>query len=64
MFAGINMFWARLGLILARAVRQGLMSAETGPTYVYFQEYKLHYFYGHLGGHCENKNGKNNSKTV
>ena len=24
MFAGINMFWARLRLILARAVRRGL----------------------------------------
>ena len=23
MFAGINMFWARLGLILARAARRG-----------------------------------------
>ena len=27
MFAGINMFWARLRLILARAVRRGLKSA-------------------------------------
>ena len=24
MFAGVNMFWARLRLILARAVRRGL----------------------------------------
>ena len=27
MFAGINMFWARLRLILARAVRRGLKRA-------------------------------------
>ena len=27
MFAGINIFWARLRLILARSVRRGLKSA-------------------------------------
>ena len=41
MFAGINMFWARLRLILAQAVRRGLkiMSSEKGPKYIYAQEH-------------------------
>ena len=43
MFAGINMFWARLRLIL--------MSSEKGPKYIYAQEHKLYYYYYHFGGH-------------
>ena len=42
MFAGVNMFWARLRLILARAA----------------QENTLCYYYCHFEGHWENKNWK------
>ena len=38
MFLGINMFWARLRLILARA------ESEKGPKHIYAQEHKLYYY--------------------
>ena len=43
MFAGINMFWARLRLILNES--------EKGPKHIYAQEHKLYYYYYHFGGH-------------
>ena len=36
MFAGINMFWARLRLILNES--------EKGPKHIYAQEHKLYYY--------------------
>ena len=47
MFAGINMFWARLRLIQNEP--------EKGPKHVYAQEHKLYYYYHHFGGHWEKK---------
>ena len=58
MFAGINMFWARLRLILAQAVRRGLKWALRRAQCA--QELKLHDNY-HFGGHWENKNWKKNN---
>lgn len=53
MFAGVNTFWTRLSLVLARAVRQGQfqMSSEMSPNCIYAQELKLYYYYYHCGGH-------------
>lgn len=48
MFAGVNMFWARLRLILARAA----------------QENTLCYYYCHFEGHWENKNWKKKIHTA
>jgi len=61
MFLGINMFWARLRLILARAVRRGLNEPEKGPKHIYAKEnnlLNLYYYYDHFGGHWENNNWK------
>ena len=43
MFAGTNMFWARLRLIQSEP--------EMGPKHVYAQEHKRYYYYHHFGGH-------------
>ena len=48
MLAGINMFWARLRVILAARVE---MSSEKGPKHIYAQEHKLYCYYYHFGGH-------------
>ena len=55
--AGINIFWARLRLVLARAVRRGLKWVLRRAQYV--QEHNLYYYYLHLGAHCEKRNWKN-----
>ena len=51
MFAGTNMFWARLRLIQNEP--------EKGPKHVYAQEHKLYYYYQHFGGHWEKKRQQN-----
>ena len=58
------MLWARLKLILAQVVRQGLKWAlrKTQNTFAY--KNKLYYCYHHFWVHRENKNWKNNKKTV
>ena len=47
------MFWARFGLILARAARVK-MSSEKAEN-IYAQENKFYYYYNHFGGHLEEK---------
>ena len=64
MFAGINMFWTRLRLILTRAVRRELKWAEKGRKHIYAREHKLYYYYYHFGGHWEKKKGKKKKKTT
>ena len=49
MFAGINMFLARLRLILARAQR-GLNEFEKGQKHIYAQEHQLYYYYNKFKG--------------
>ena len=43
MFAGVNMFLARLRLILARAAGEVKMSSEKGQKHIYAQEHQLYY---------------------
>ena len=38
MFAGINMFWARLRLILARAIRQGVKRTPRRASNIFMPE--------------------------
>ena len=49
MFAGVNMFLARLRLILPRAK----MSSEKGQKYIYAQEHQLYYYYNNFKGHSQ-----------
>ena len=53
MFLGINMFWARVILILARAARRGLkcVLGMRRPKTCPRLERKLFYYCYHFGGH-------------
>ena len=50
MFLGVNMFLARLRLILARAAK---MSSEKGQKHIYAQEHQLYYYYNNFRGHSQ-----------
>ena len=62
MFAGINMFWARLRVILARAARRGLNIFMPANNVNCITDY----YYNHFGGNWENKKKMttNDNKTV
>ncbi len=51
MFLGINMFLARLRLILARGPRARVkMNSEKGQKHIYAQEHQLYYYYNKFKG--------------
>ena len=49
MFAGVNMFLARLSWAHFK------MSSERGQKHIYAQEHKLYYYYNNFKGHSELK---------
>ena len=60
MFADINMFLARLRLILARVkMSSGMarvkMSSEEGQKHIYAQEHQLYYYYSNFKGWLQHK---------